>query len=732
MAKNPLDQVYRLPKPYVDTRPVFQKTRRNAIVLGALVLFALGQHLGWALRGAYFMHKPEWGPFYSVPQIIDWISILFGLHGAWHDMVVGRELRFAEITIAAMFVLIYLVHRRMMVTVPPIPDVQGSARFATDRDIKKTNNQREQTGLYFWKGPYLCAVPDPSALLGLFSGQQFIRSDPETHTLLVAPTGTKKTTAYVIPSALTWLSSMFQYDPKGEIYERTAKRREEMGQRVMPLDLMDQTGFGARLNPLDFLDLDSPTIIKDVGVITSILSDPDGTGPGRGLTQTEQHFLSIGSSVAQAGIVFAKMLEEVDDKGNIIPETRASLTKVGDVFVGSEDGTGELPTSTVQLLHDIASWKPNPRKRYRYKPSKRLQEFVHKSITDIILMTEAERSGVINTFKRFFAPYREFAVAQATSETTFVDVSGQRLSWDPKDLVTNDPAKYISLYLIIAPRDRTFLRPVVRMILNVIVGFLIDAKTHEAAARDPLWMCIDEFDTLGRLNIIEDNINILRSFKVMLSLIIQGFSQIYGTYGRDEKLTIACRNLVVYTPASGDTETKNKVSELLGSMHLRYKLPGLGDKGQAHLVEHARRLLTPDETGRLPRTLAIVFTDSCDRPILGYKHAWFEVGAFKALVKPPRVSLEALVIARDKQRFEGQPVDDNVVPLLSREERRRLRIDQAVAQSRAEAPPAAHEPAPPPRLHLPDPPRNADFHLDMPELPTDFEIEPPEIGHSAA
>src|SRR5438067_12823330 len=58
----------------------------------------------------------------------------------------------------------------------------------------------------------------------------------DNHLMTVAPTGAGKGRGVIIPNLLSYPGPVVIVDPKGEAYQTTARRRRQMGQRVIILD----------------------------------------------------------------------------------------------------------------------------------------------------------------------------------------------------------------------------------------------------------------------------------------------------------------------------------------------------------------------------------------------------------------------------------------------------------------------------------------------------------------
>lgn len=90
----------------------------------------------------------------------------------------------------------------------------------------------------------------------------------EGHLITIAPTGAGKGVGCVVPALLRHRGPAIVIDPKGENAAITARRRREMGQKVVVLDPMGITAFnGDALNPLDLIDPYSATAVDEAHVI---------------------------------------------------------------------------------------------------------------------------------------------------------------------------------------------------------------------------------------------------------------------------------------------------------------------------------------------------------------------------------------------------------------------------------------------------------------------------------
>ncbi len=153
----------------------------------------------------------------------------------------------------------------------------------------------------------------------------------EGHLMTIAPTGAGKGTGCIIPALLRYPGPVIVIDPKGENATITARRRREMGQRVVVIDPMGVTDFPSdTLNPLDAIDINLASAVDEVAVLASALCDSDKDERNRFWSNRGLH-LAI-------GVMLQVLVEARTSRGN--------LTQVRDLInVGASD-----PVRVAQFL----------------------------------------------------------------------------------------------------------------------------------------------------------------------------------------------------------------------------------------------------------------------------------------------------------------------------------------------------------------------------------------------
>ncbi|WP_159117085.1 type IV secretory system conjugative DNA transfer family protein, partial [Klebsiella pneumoniae] len=115
---------------------------------------------------------------------------------------------------------------------------------------------------------------------------------------------------------------------------------------------------------------------------------------------------------------------------------------------------------------------------------------VGSSARDMMDRPEEEAGSVLSTAKSYLSLYRDPIVARNVSASEF----------KVKDLMNHDNP--VSLYIVTQPNDKARLRPLVRVLINMIIRLLADKMDFEngrpvAHYNHRLLAMLDEFPSLG-------------------------------------------------------------------------------------------------------------------------------------------------------------------------------------------------------------------------------------------
>jgi len=158
---------------------------------------------------------------------------------------------------------------------------------------------------------------------------------------------------------------------------------------------------------------------------------------------------------------------------------------------------------------------------------------------------------------------------------------------------------------------------------------------------------VDEFPSLGRLDIFAESLALVAGYGIKACLIAQDLSQIHAAYGHDEAITSNCHTRVAFTP--NRIETARLLSQMTGETTVRHAHRTVSSSGASiSEPEVARPLITPDEVMRLGGNEALIFTSG--RPaIRARKLRYYNEPAYKRFteIPPPAAS------DRIEQSIEG-------------------------------------------------------------------------------
>jgi type IV secretion system protein VirD4 len=438
------------------------------------------------------------------------------------------------------------------------PFLHGSARWADLKDIKAAS-------LIGNDGVYVGGWRDKRGHL------HYLRHNGPEHVLCYAPTRTGKGISLILPTLLSWKQSVFVTDLKGELYELTAGWRQKYAKnKVLRFEPSAASG-SCCFNPMDELRIGTEYEVGDVQNLALLLVDPNGRGLERG-----DHWSKTAYSLLVGCILHLCYKARVE-------RTPASLGELDRMLADSTRPIKDLWDEMLSYSH----------------VNGHNHCVVAASARDMIDRPAAEAGSVLSTAKTFLDLYRDPTVASNTSSSDF------RI----RDLMHNaDP---VSLYIVTQPNDKERLRPLVRIVVNMIVRLLADKMVFEngrpkAAYKHKLLAMIDEFPALGKLEILQQSLAFVAGYGIKCYLIAQDINQLKSRetgYGPDETITSNCHIQSAFPP--NRLETAEHLSKLTGQTTIIKEAVtrsgrGLGVQSSTTMQEVQRPLLTPDECLRMP------------------------------------------------------------------------------------------------------------------------------------
>ncbi len=501
-----------------------------------------------------------------------------------------------------------------------VSDLHGSARWATKSDLIAARLIDLRRPLRVLRP----VVRRAGIYLGVWQQwgrASYIRDCGPAHVLVFAPTRSGKGVGIVVPTLLTWPHSVLVHDLKGENWALTSGARKRMGQLCLKFAPASHESDNARYNPLSEVRLRTPNEIRDVRNIVQMIIDPDGKG-------LPDHWSREGSAFLT---------------GMILDQLYTGRDKTLSGLEGRLCDPGQPIDDTMQQImrgeHDpsaVLGWCDSRGVATKTHP------IIARAMRSMLDKSPNERSGVISEVKGFLELYRDPVIAANTAVSDF------RIT----DLMNHQ--RPVSLYIVVPLAHKNSLKPVIRLMLGQILHRLtehLEFRNGRAVTgyRHRLLLMIDEFPSLGRLDVFAESLSLVAGYGIKACLIAQDLSQIHAAYGHDEAITSNCHTRVAFAP--NRIETARLLSQMTGETTVRHAHRTVSSSGASvSEPEVARPLITPDEAMRLGADEALIFTSG--RPaIRATKLRYYADPSFEwlAQIAPPSKS--------DRIEYASEPVD---------------------------------------------------------------------------
>ena len=637
-----------------------------AMALGC-TLFLLTNWAATEYIAMRFEYQPALGhPLFQVGHTFVYAPFawfLWGLHNITsHDPAVRRPLGEGIVILffgCAVSIFLYfgansLRSRRLSANAEHL---HGSARWATEKDIRETGLLDASEGVYVggWK---------PNR----WSQLHYLRHDGPEHVLVFAPTRSGKGVSLVIPTLLAWNESAVIYDIKGENWAKTAGFLSQQGHICFRFCPVEQS-YGSRFNPLAEVRLFTDRDVSDAQNIAEILGRTHGAH-----TPSDPHWQDTGVSI------ICGMILHVCYEARTKSRT-ASLSDLTNAFSRSTDFRDTL-TEMSEFCHDSegeAEWPSGT------------HPVVRQKAIECLTKEERELAGVLSTVTTALQVYCDPLIVRNTSASDF----------SIQDLVNHE--RPISLYLVVPNSDRDRLTPLMRLIFTIIIHRLTEAmEFNEGDQKEnlhKLLFLIDEFPSLSHMGVFAHALSYMAGYGLKAYLITQDIRQIVDAYGPNESIVSNCHVRVAFTP--NQYETADLLSKMTGTQTIQKATYNFSGKRNAPVMNHInasvenveRPLMTPDEVSRLrpakkrgkdvaerivaPGQMLIFIAGQ--HPILGTQMLYFLDPTLKAWSKiPPPAKLvsiqggqivpllETLKVNRSTKKFGRQPEDAELLTAIEK------------------------------------------------------------------
>lgn len=415
------------------------------------------------------------------------------------------------------------------------------------------------------------------------------RTGRNINVCVVGASGTGKTRGYVLPNLEQVAMSKAVTDPKGEIYRQAGRHLADAGYRVDVFNLVDLT-HSAHFNPFAYFDPQQPeaSIAQLTECIIANTSTERASGDGF-WERAERALLS-----ALIAYVWATKPEDQGSEPSLVDvvdlqKQMAASEQNSDKFHSEVDDRFAVARELVE------QWRQEPN-------------------------SDADE-GVMKVLEFAVRQYRTFEQGAGETKKSIIISLGVRLApldmSDVRTIIADDTIRLdeigyerTALFLAIPDTHQTF-KFLAAMFWQSLFEKNVYLADHEDSGQLPIGVhCfLDEFANIGKIPSFPIVISTIRSRGISASIIVQSYKQGQALWKDDWPTIVANCDSILFL-GGRDLDTNKWLSSLIGDetvttedISRSYGLTGSWTRAQ-HSVKRA--LMTPDEIGVMPNSLALL------------------------------------------------------------------------------------------------------------------------------
>lgn len=441
------------------------------------------------------------------------------------------------------------------------------------------------------------AVNASGIVIGIKDGKALIQHEKSKlanrNYYVVGGPGSFKTQSFVLTNMINITDcSIVVTDPKGEVFEKTAKIKEAQGFEVRVVNFKNMA-LSDHYNPFGYVrkDLDATTVAN---TIVSAKNDP----------KRKDIWFNAQLGLLKALILYAKT-EFHPNKRNM--EGILDFLQEFDPEV-NEDGESELDNKFMALE--------------KYHPARRSYELGFKK------SQEKTRASIIISLLTTIGDYVDDEVADFTSNNDF--------------FFEDIGKKKVALYVLIPTMDSTWEGLINLFFTQMFQELYLLGDKNGAKLPVPTVFLLDEFPNLGRFNNYEEFLATCRGYRIACCTILQNNTQLMDKYGKDKAESILGNCAIKICLGNVNDTTAAYFSNLMGKATIKVNtgsstIPtGQGNSSSSSSYSYSQRsLMNADEILTMDEKESIVIIAG-KYPIKAKKAIQFEL--YPGLVEKYEVS----------------------------------------------------------------------------------------------
>ena len=450
------------------------------------------------------------------------------------------------------------------------PSMHGDARFAHGGDLRKAGMFKAQAN---------------GILVGKYRGD-LVRLGGQQFVILAAPTRSGKGVGVVIPNLLDYQESMVVLDIKQENYELTSGWRASQGHEIYLFNPFAEDRRSHRWNPLSYVSKDPSFRVSDLMSIAAMLY-PDGADDQKfWVSQARNAFMAF-------TLYLCEKWEHDEQKG--LPLVLRDKPTLGAVYrLSSGDGTD------LRQLYQWMSQQPF------------LSGNAQTAFANLLSQANETFSSILGTFKEPLNAWINPVLDAATGDDDF--------------LLTDVRKKRMTVYIGIQPNKLAESR----LIVNLFFSQLINQNTKELpqnnkALKYQCLLLMDEFTSIGKVEIIASAVSYMAGYNIRLLPIIQSMAQLDATYGKDVSRTLITNHALQIVYAPREQQDANDYSDMLGYTTVRKENRTRAKGGDSRSESEERRaLMLPQELKAMGPDKEVFLYEGIPHPVLCDKIRYYK------------------------------------------------------------------------------------------------------------
>lgn len=469
----------------------------------------------------------------------------------------------------------------VLILKPQRKSLHGNARFAGAVELARS-------GMF---------KPSPDGIIVGRYGKRLVRLAGQQFAILAAPTRSGKGVGVVVPNLLAYQESVVVLDIKQENFDLTSGWRASQGQEVFLFNPFAEDRRSHRWNPLGYVSTDPAFRVSDLQAIAAMLY-PDAT--------PEQKFWV--SHARNAFLAFGLYLFERSDEDRRSGFETHAPTLGAVLRLSSSDG------SDLRACLNRLSQQPF------------LGPAARSAFANLMSQAEETFASIIGTFKEPLNPWINPVLDAATSDNDF-DLTQLR-------------RKRMTIYVGVQPNKLAESR----LILNLFFSQIINLNTRELPQNNPALkhqclLLMDEFTSIGRVDIIASAVAYMAGYNLRLLPIIQSMAQLDATYGKELARTIITNHALQILFAPREQQDANDYSEMLGYTTVRRQNVTRGRDFSRSESEDRRALMLPQELKAIGAERQVFLYEGLPHPVLCEKVRYYRDRYFtRRLLAPVEVA----------------------------------------------------------------------------------------------